>query len=257
MALSEMQFGKGIHRFPWHNFPDVWIHADEKEVRSHSDYQAAKTGDSQSAYRLVHAFLNLDIVHQIAEFAGSARITLASAHALERDGVNAIPEALSEALSEHFQCSVEDEIVQTNIVSHTKADGFSRLARQAAFTGRCEPGKPYFLVDDFVGQGGTLANLRGYIQNQGGIVIGATVLTGKSYSAKVSIEQDQIDELKNKHGEDLRKWWKHHFGFDYDCLTSSEAGYLIRTPCPQRIRDRIIAAFQKGDRSSYSKTEEN
>jgi hypothetical protein len=35
------------------------------------------------------------------------------------------------------------------------------------------------------------------------------------------------------------------FGFGYDCLTSSEARYLIRTPSADRIRDRIIAAVEK------------
>ena len=70
-------------------------------------------------------------------------------------------------------------------------------------------------------------------------------MTGKSYSAKLEVELDQIDELKNKHGDELRRWWQNRFGFDYDCLTSSEARYLIRTPSPDRIRNRIIAAVEE------------
>ena len=31
------------------------------------------------------------------------------------------------------------------------------------------------VIDDFVGQGGTLANLIGYVHSQGGVVVGATV----------------------------------------------------------------------------------
>ena len=82
--------------------------------------------------------------------------------------------------------TTDKSIVQINIVSHTGADGFSRLARQAKFDGDTLAGKPYLLIDDFVGQGGTLANLRSHIMSRGGGVLGATVLTGKPHSAKVS-----------------------------------------------------------------------
>jgi adenine/guanine phosphoribosyltransferase-like PRPP-binding protein len=46
-------------------------------------------------------------------------------------------------------------------------------------------------VDDFVGQGGTLANLIGFIKSLGGHVVGATALTGKPYSAKLAPEELQ------------------------------------------------------------------
>ena len=48
----------------------------------------------------------------------------------------------------------------------------------------------YFLVDDFIGQGGTLANLKGYLESRGAAVLGATALTGKAYSAKLKLEDD-------------------------------------------------------------------
>lgn len=49
---------------------------------------------------------------------------------------------------------VESSIVQTNVVAHTGANGFSRLARQAEFDGSVSKHACYVLVDDFVGQGG-------------------------------------------------------------------------------------------------------
>jgi adenine/guanine phosphoribosyltransferase-like PRPP-binding protein len=51
------------------------------------------------------------------------------------------------------------------------------------------------LVDDFVGQGGTLANLKGHIESNGDGVIGATVLTGKPFSAVLSPTQEQLTAL--------------------------------------------------------------
>ena len=43
------------------------------------------------------------------------------------------------------------------------------------------------MVDDFIGQGGTLANLRGWIEEHGGKVVAAVALTGKPYSANPSL----------------------------------------------------------------------
>jgi hypothetical protein len=59
---------------------------------------------------------------------------------------------------------VNNSIVQLNSVGHTGADGFRRLANQALFSGTVAPGLCYFVVDDFVGQGGTLANLICFIR---------------------------------------------------------------------------------------------
>lgn len=133
-------------------------------------------------------------------------------------------------------------IVQTNVVAHTGANGFGRLARQPFFEGAVTAGQDYVMVDDFVGMGGTLANLRGYIEAQGGKVIGVVTLTGKPYSAKLSLDQTQLQELREKHGNNLEAWWHENFGHAFDCLTQSEARYLARTTDVDTIRDRIAEA---------------
>jgi hypothetical protein len=91
-------------------------------------------------------------------------------------------------------------------------------------------------------KGGTLANLRGFLIRNGACVIGGTVLTGKSYSAKLSSNEQQIIQLREKHGPELESWWLDHFGFGYQCLTHSEARYLLNTPTAQRVRDQIAQA---------------
>ena len=73
-------------------------------------------------------------------------------HAVEGSGVNAIPEALADMLARQLGWPADNGIVQINIVAHTGADGFSRLARQARFDGDAKAGKSYLLTDDFVGQ---------------------------------------------------------------------------------------------------------
>ncbi|MDP8983706.1 MAG: phosphoribosyltransferase [Pseudomonadota bacterium] len=109
-------------------------------------------------------------------------VELVSVHALESGGVNEIPAALGKLLAKQSQRKINDSIVQSNSVGHTKASGFHRLAHQAQFFGEVISGQFYVVVDDFVGQGGTLANLIGFIHSRGGSVLGATVLTGKPYS---------------------------------------------------------------------------
>lgn len=230
-------------RSPWDGFPDVWLHADERVVKTHPDYAAAKAGDSDAAYRLV-AVLVSDRVCSDLDTAFPSDPTLVSAHAVERGGLNAIPEALAELLAERLGWPTDPGVIQINIVGHTGADGFGRLARQARFDGPVESQTRYFLVDDFIGQGGTLANMRSFILGRGGNVLGATALTGKPYSVKLSVEKELITQLRQKHGLELEQWWLDRFGFGYDCLTHSEGNYLLRTSDAERIRDRIAAAVE-------------
>ena len=151
-------------RTPWGAFPDVLIHASESAVKQHLDYKDAKSGDDWAAASLVLNSLNIDQVVALAQLIGDKKPTLVSAHALEREGVNAIPEIFAKELGQMLNWPVDSGIVQVNVVSHTGAGGFPRLARQAAFDGAVIADCDYVLVDDFIGMGGTLANLKGYIE---------------------------------------------------------------------------------------------
>jgi len=228
-------------RVPWNSFPDVFLHAPESAVKQHPAYVAAKSGDDEAAYRLVLATIRDEAIAMLSAAVVDEWPLLVSAHAFEQTGVNAIPEALADEISFRTGWRVDMSIVQTNVVGHTGADGFSRLARQACFSGDVRPGESYVLVDDFIGQGGTLANLRGHIESQGGRVVAATVLTGKPYSAKLTVSGEQLDALRAKHGSNLENWWLDRFGHSFDCLTQSEARYLERSESADLIRNRIAA----------------
>ena len=245
------QYDQRPPRTPWQSgFPSVVIHAPESGVKNHLDYWAAKRGDADAALRLVQATMSVNAVDALRSLIESRRPTLVSAHALEREGVNAIPEALADELARMLDLPVDSSVVQTNVVSHTGADGFSRLARQAAFTGEIVAGTDYVMVDDFVGQGGTLANLKGIIEATGGSVIAATALTGKSHSAALAPTTEQIALLRAKHGKELEIWWNERFGHGFDCLTQSEARYLERTQDADTVRNRIAEAEQTGNRGA-------
>ena len=240
-------------RVAWQDFPDAVLLADETSTKRHPAYAAAKAGDVAAATNLVHALVDdarIAMVCRLLNAVEAPRPLLVSAHAYESEGVNAIPAALAKFLSERLGVPFDTAVVQTNVVGHTGASGYGRLARQAAFGGKVAKGREHgkhVMVDDFIGQGGTLANLRGWVEKQGGTVVGAVGLTGKPYSAKLSPSKEQLHELRQKHGADFEKWWREHFGHAFDCLTQSEARYLARSPDADTIRDRLAAAECEGN----------
>jgi len=81
---------------------------------------------------------------------------------------------LAKLFSASLGLPINDSIVQTNTVGHTGTSGFQRLANQALFAGEVKPQQRHLIVDDFVGQGSTLANLIGLIASHGGHVVVAT-----------------------------------------------------------------------------------
>jgi hypothetical protein len=180
------------------------------------------------------------------ELVGDRRPVLTPVHALETTGVNEIPVALAVAVGHELGLVVETSVIQDNTVGHTGADGWHRLANPALFSGHVSAGFEHVIFDDFIGQGGTVANLAGFIRSNGGKVIGVIALTGHDYSARLTPDPELTLTLRSKHGKDLELWWQEQFGYDFDCLTHSEARYLARIPDADTIRARILAARQGG-----------
>ena len=257
-AEDDLKAIKQPPRVAWRqDFPDAVLLAPESQTRRHPEYAAAKSGGAVAAVTLVHALVDeagINAIRMLTERAGDSQPVLVSAHAYEREGVNAIPAALSKLLSKRLGIPFDTNVVQTNVVGHTGADGYGRLARQAAFDGVVERGRQYVMVDDFIGQGGTLANLRGWIEKKGGAVVGAVGLTGRPYSAKLKVAKEQLHELRQRHGREFEKWWREHFGHSFDCLTQSEARYLARSPDVDTIRNRLAAAIRQGGGSSHGRS---
>ena len=236
-------------RVAWRDFPDAVLLTDETRTKRHSTYAAAKAGDAEGATNLVRELTDEAGIAAVRRLLDAVKVSLpvlVSAHAYEHNGFNAIPAALARLLGERLDIPFDTAVVQTNVVGHTGAGGYGRLARQAAFGGKVEKNREYVMVDDFIGQGGTLANLRGWIEKRDGTVVGAVGLTGKPYSAKLSPSKEQLHELRQKHGPDFEKWWREHFGHAFDCLTQSEARYLARSSDVDTIRNRLAAAMREG-----------
>jgi hypothetical protein len=235
-----------LFRTPWDAFPDVVIHSEERFVKSHPLYSSAKEGNATAAEGLVEDVMAMAEVGALLQLINSSRPFLLPVHALETEGMNVIPRVFARALSQLYDLPVFSGVIQINRVTHTGASGYHRLAFPAIFDGEVVPAN-YLLVDDFIGQGGTLANLKGLVETKGGKVIGATALTGKTYSAKLRPDGQVLSDLRRKYGEPLEEWWSATFGYSFERLTQSEARYLTRVDNAHAIPERLALARRAGD----------
>src|SRR5262249_38476617 len=241
-VLNELiPFGP-LYRFPWDGFSPIVLVTDESTVKRHPEYEAAKTGDVPSAKRLAAELTHQRTLDEIRRLLAGRRAFLVPVHAVEDQGYKRIPGAFSELLAERLDLEVEIRVIQANVVNHTGASGWQRMVRPAVFDGPVGTNVDYFMVDGFVGQGGTLANLRGFLMQCGGRVLGAVTLTGRADPATLALQAGTLAALREKHGEEIENWWQGTFGYRFDCLTESEARYLVRVEDADTIRARLTAA---------------
>jgi hypothetical protein len=233
------------HRAPWEQCPDVVIVAEQSTVKRHPDYEQAKQGNVQdaapAAKRLAAGLLTPRSVEAVGGWTIQGA-SLVPVHALEGQGFNRIPAAFAELLGGMIGLEVETGIIQVNVVNHTGATGWQRLASPPLFDGVVVAGRRYLLVDDFVGQGGTLANLRGHIIHHGGEVVGAICLTGRNDSARLALNAQTLEALRGKYEAGLENWWLQTCGYDFSSLTESEAQYLLRVEDADTVRARLAEA---------------
>lgn len=240
---GDINFSK-VARSSWDkDFPDTVLHGRLGDATAHKDYEAAKGGDDAAARRLVADVMTRQSVDELRQLLNGRKAILAAVHAEEAVSRNAIPQAMADVLGKVLDLEVATGIVQSEKVGRTAQDGFGRLTNQPSFEGPVRTDLPYILLDDTLTQGGTLANLKGYIEDHGGKVIGASALTGKRYSARIALAAETLEKLRDHfEGTDLENWWNEQHGYGFDRLTESEANYLLRAADADKIRDRVLAA---------------
>ena len=235
-------------RTEWGDFPDVIIANPKSTIANHKDYIEAKSGNLQAALNVVDDYLTHDVLKEIKSNLDAVKNPLiVPVHAEELTGRNKLPMAFALMIELNLDVKIDDSIVQSRRAYRTSADGFDRLVKKVSFDGTVINGASYFMIDDAITQGGTLADLKGYIESKGGIVIGSSVLMGKPHSAKLSITKATLGQLRKATGKDLERWWYEQFGYDFSRLTESEARYIakqIHRSGLDSVRDRIIEARQ-------------
>ncbi|MBP5788484.1 MAG: hypothetical protein J6Y19_11805, partial [Kiritimatiellae bacterium] len=232
---------------PWPaDFPNVVVHTTRQAVerRHATDFARAKAGDVEAAARIVRSVVKPGRVKEIAARHPGAIVV--PVHAVEAAGNNKLPAVYAE-LFEEAGLSVCGDIVQTVHAHHTGADAFDRLLRRAEFDGPVETGREYILVDDHVTQGGTLNELRHYIEERGGKVVEITTLTASKGSTIMPIKQATIDALRAKFGPELEHGLAQaSIAATPEALTESEGRYLLKLS-PDTFRNRIASAGLAGN----------
>lgn len=231
-------------RSPWQaGFPEVVLHTTLRIRDRHPDFPAAKAGDLDAALTLAAELLSADSVTGLQAIVGDGGAILLPVTAFEAEGHNAIPDAMAQLLSErlHWPVSLGD-IVQSNRVGHTRAPAFNRLVTPASFEGPVVAGANYVLVDDHVGLGGTLANLKGHVEHSGGSVVAMTTLTESRDARRIALRADLLNVLRQQHGDGLEHLWQEQVGHGLDRLTNIEGEVLRRELSVDAIRDRLAQA---------------
>lgn len=228
----------------WDAFPDAIIATPPSTQSSDPSYAAAKGGDMKAALELVDRVMPDDIERRVRATIGDARPIVAAVHAEEAAGRNKIPLATAFVLGERLGLQVDEKLVQASRAKRTGSDGMARLGVQPEFAGEVERGADYLLVDDTLAQGGTLAQLKTHIEDNGGRVVGVFALSGKQYSAKISLDNATLNDVRAKYGS-IEDWWKGELGYGFEGLTQSEARYMLNSRLsPEALRDRVAAARQ-------------
>lgn len=235
-----------VKRADWGNLPNVMIAHTKDTITTHKHYQKAKSGELSSALFLVDEYLTDDFVLKLHHaIKGYDNVRIVPVHAEEQLGRNKIPMAYALALSEMLGVDMDLDIVQAKRAYRTSSDGVGRLLKRVSFDGVVLSGHHYVIVDDVITQGGTLADLRGFIESKGGKVILASTLNGKPNSAKLPITKATLGQLRKQAGKEIEQWWQEQFGYDFSQFTESEARYLakqIHRYGIDAIRDTLFAS---------------
>jgi hypothetical protein len=234
-----------IQRTGWERSQhDALIYAFIDEVKNHPDYQLAKSGHYENAVLLVQSFINENIILKLDHNYKNPIILPIMAE--EKQGKNAIPMGMADIINRYTGWKVSENIYQTNKAGHTGANGWHRITTPALFMGDVVIDAEYLILDDFIGMGSTLANVKSFIENAGAKIAGFEVLTGKIKSSQLYLRSQTLDNLREKHGQ-FEKEFKEIVKFDYEYLTESEARYLLRAKTVDRIRNQLTRSICKND----------
>lgn len=229
-------------RAPWGDFPNVIRNGDLGQLKKGPEYSAAKAGDSAAALAIATRLTSDETIAQVAALIGEQRARIVPVMAAEATGHNKIPLAFACVIADRLGLDVELGIVQAERVHRTGAGADHRLAFNPTFVGGVTPGASYVVVDDTLAMGGTIASLRGYIENRGGKVIGACAMVAHPGAVSLPVKAGMLAAIAAKHGDAMNKYWQEEFGYGIDRLTQGEAGHLKAAHSVDAIRDRIAAA---------------
>ena len=200
--------------------PEEWKKIIELPIQSLVDYQTELSkdednlqfdlensgkdtifaGDVEAAEQLVHNVVKTDRIKALAEQHPNA--VVAFTHAEEATGTNKLPEAYANQFKDYGLAT--ESFWQSSAPHHTGSDKIGRLIRRSRYDGEVVAGKEYIIVDDHVTKGGTLRDLKDYIESKGGKVVAVSTLSASAGGTKLTPTEEQIKELEQYGLHELR-----------------------------------------------------
>ena len=156
------------------NFPPVCTKARVSALMRHPSFKDAKLGgDFEAAERLVYDLIDVQGLRELSYRNVGARIVVVGGGPAD---TNQIPRAYAEAVSRVMECPLDLGVLKANSPKHTGKSAMRRFLSRAEFAGRITRGATYIAVDDVMTQGGTVSELRQFLQAQGSRVVAVATL---------------------------------------------------------------------------------
>ncbi len=245
--FEEMERVKNKLNWP-KDFGEATVILPYEKLRKYRNYVAAKAGDEEAAVKLIDDVVKESLVKWMQEkYPGSIVV---SVQAIEAKGRNKLPVAFATKIADVNEFENNFGIVQENKPQRTGKDALHRLIYRSVFSGNVQQGGNYIIVDDVITQGGTLNDLRKYIQSKGGNVVHAAALSAgmqKSTGAEskvMKIKEETVKALYSKFGTAVDEMlFRFKIAEKVSQLTESEAQYILGfpnlTPLIRKILERL------------------
>ena len=235
------------HHWP-ENFPQVMFQTTTSALKNSKNVELharAKKGDRDAADQLVQKLSKPGRLQAFAEQYKDALVVPVRGEGA--GSKNQIPYAYAAALKVDYGMKLDEQIIQVQKAGHTDAEGIHRLMAHSVFDGEVIRGQDYVLVDDVMTFGGTLNDLRDYIESNGGHVVACTVLAVGRNGSYLAVQPKTVEEIYSKFGKEEINNLLREAGIAYDAesLTDRQARYIQNTDL-FTLRNRIDAEKASG-----------
>jgi len=200
------------------NFPKGYGHTSIAYLKRQPGFEDAKKGDIDAAELVVSRCVKQRRINELREQYPHAILL----PVLSR---NALPLALAQAIG----LPIWTDVRLVHTVFRKFLSATQRLLHKPKFAGYVQEGAAYILVDDVVTQGGTIAELRRFVLNNGGFVVSVVALAYAIGSTAVAPTKKFWVRLLVKFGMTLNTLLRMYGVVVSICgLTNSQVRYLLR-----------------------------
>lgn len=229
------------------DFPPVAVQTNINTLmqKDAEAFKAAKAGDIDAAVKVLNLVAKRDKIKELGKKYPGAIVV--SVHAEEAAGLNMLPTAYARLISDITGLELDKDIIQVNRAQRTNKGAADRLRQKVEFDGEVRKGYNYIIADDVFTMGGTLADLKDYIESNGGNVVSATTLA-MSKGNRLAPNELEIHAMEVKFGRDNLEQLLREEGIaeTLESLTAPEARYILKFRDVDSLRDRISQEKQTG-----------